>query len=88
MKLITVVLIAALPSLAVADWMAEPGDKAQVKASKAVQAFRERVPRTEPYFKDAYGYAILPSITRVGFGFGGASWANSRSRALNSPTSR
>jgi lipid-binding SYLF domain-containing protein len=72
MKLIALACIAALPSLAVADWTANPSDKVQVKASAAVEAFRENVPRTEPFFDQAFGYAIYPSITRIGFGFGGA----------------
>ena len=72
MKLIAVVFLATLPSLAAADWAADPTDKVQVKASAAVEAFRENVPRTEPYFDEAYAYAVYPSITRVGFGFGGA----------------
>lgn len=55
-----------------ADWSANPDDKVQVKAEQAIAAFRERVPRTEMYFDQAYGFAVFPSITRVGFGFGGA----------------
>ena len=55
-----------------ADWSADPGDKVQVKAEQAIAAFRERVPRTEMYFEQAYGFAVFPSITRAGFGFGGA----------------
>ena len=57
---------------ALAEWAADPDDKRQVKAEKAIEKFRERIPRTERYFDEAYGYAILPSVTRVGFGFGGA----------------
>ena len=72
MKLIAIVLISALPSVSVADWSADPSDKVQVRASAAVAAFRDSVPRTEPFFEKAYAYAIYPSITRVGFGFGGA----------------
>ena len=72
MKLIVLVCLAVLPSLAVADWAADPADKVQVKANAAVENFRERVPRTAPFFEQAYGYAIYPSITRIGFGFGGA----------------
>ena len=72
MKLIAIVLIAALPTVAVAEWTADPSDKVQVRASTAVAAFRDSVPRTEPFFEKAYGYAIYPSITRIGFGFGGA----------------
>lgn len=57
---------------AMAEWAADPNDKRQVKAAKSIADFRERIPRTERYFDEAYGYAILPSVTRVGFGFGGA----------------
>lgn len=55
-----------------ADWVADSSDNVQVKAEKAINAFRERVPRTEMYFEKAYGYAIFPSVTRIGVGFGGA----------------
>ena len=72
MRLIALACIVAIPSLAVADWTADPSDKVQVKASATVTAFRDSVPRTEPFFEQAYGYAIFPSITRLGFGFGGA----------------
>lgn len=63
-------LLVTLP--AQADWAADSGDKVQVKAEAAIAAFRERVPRTEMYFERAYGYAIFPSVTRAGLGFGGA----------------
>ena len=55
-----------------ATWEADTTDKTQTKAADAIANFRENVPRTEQYFEQAYGYAILPSVTRVGFGFGGA----------------
>ena len=55
-----------------AAWEADGADKKQMKAAAAIIKFRERIPRTEQYFEQAYGYAILPSVTRVGFGFGGA----------------
>jgi lipid-binding SYLF domain-containing protein len=55
-----------------ATWEADGADKSQVKAAQAISNFRENVPRTEQYFEQAYGYAILPSVTRIGFGFGGA----------------
>ncbi len=55
-----------------AAWEADSADKLQVNAARAIADFRERIPRTEQYFEQAYGYAILPSVTRVGLGFGGA----------------
>ena len=72
MKLIALICLVTLPSLAVADWSADPADKVQVNASATVAVFRNKVPRAETFFEQAYGYAIYPSITRVGFGFGGA----------------
>jgi lipid-binding SYLF domain-containing protein len=59
-------------SPAAADWVVDTSDKHQVKAARAVEKIRASVPRTEAYFDQAYAYAILPSVTRVGFGFGGA----------------
>ena len=55
-----------------ADWVADPDDKRQAAAAAAIDNIKERVPKSLPYFEDAYGYAILPAITRIGLGFGGA----------------
>ena len=55
-----------------AEWDPEAGDKLQMKAARAIAGFREKHPRTEKYFEQAFGYAILPSVTRAGVGFGGA----------------
>lgn len=68
--LIICCLVVSLP--AEGEWVADSGDKVEVKAEKAIAAFRERVARTEVYFEEAYAYAIFPSVTRVGFGFGAA----------------
>jgi len=38
----------------------------------AIQKFKTRKPELSAYFDQAYGYAILPGITRVAVGFGGA----------------
>jgi len=57
---------------ACATWEANPDDKKQVKAAKAIAAFQERIPATEKYFEAAYAFAILPSVTRLAVGFGGA----------------
>jgi lipid-binding SYLF domain-containing protein len=75
MKSLSTILIITCLSVSLtaqADWTADSGDKVQVKAEQAIAAFRERVPRTAMYFEQAYGFAIFPSVTRVGFGFGGA----------------
>ena len=55
-----------------AAWEADDGDKLQVKAAQAIARIRENLPRTEQYFEQAYGFAIFPSVTRIGVGFGGA----------------
>ena len=65
-------LLALCTTSVLADWQADPGDKVQVNAAAAVQKFRDTVPRTERFFDEAYGYAVFPSVTRFGFGFGGA----------------
>ena len=65
-------LLALCTPCALADWQADPADRVQVNAATAVQKFRESVPRTERFFSEAYGYAVFPSVTRFGFGFGGA----------------
>ena len=55
-----------------AAWEADPNDKRQVRAADAIAQIRERIPRSERFFEDAYAFAILPSITRIALGFGGA----------------
>ena len=65
-----VVLLVVQP--ASAAWEADTAVKLEVKAASAIANLREKIPRTEQYFEQAYGFAILPSVTRVGFGFGGA----------------
>jgi len=61
-----------IASPAAGDWEANPDNKQQVKAATAIDKIRSSIPRTEQYFEEAYAYAILPSVTRVGIGFGGA----------------
>lgn len=74
MRFLTMIFICCLApgSVAFADWEANPADKVEVAAASVIEAFQQRMPRTEPFFDQAYGYAIYPSVTRVGFGFGGA----------------
>ena len=62
----------AFSPVAMADWQADPDDKKQVKAEAAIARVKENVPRSAMYFEDAYGFAVLYSITRVAVGFGGA----------------
>ena len=55
-----------------AEWQADESDKKQVKAAKALAKFRDEMPQIDSYFEQAHGYAIIPGITRVAIGFGGA----------------
>jgi lipid-binding SYLF domain-containing protein len=55
-----------------AEWVADPGNKKQVASANAIAQIKERIPRSQPFFEDAYGMAVFPSVTRLGFGFGGA----------------
>ena len=59
-------------SPAMADWQADPDDKLQVRAAKAIDKVRSKIERSAPYFEDAYAMAVWPGITRVALGFGGA----------------
>jgi len=53
-----------------AGWRDDPAGKRERKAASAVARFEERMPRLQKYFAAAHGYAILPTVTRVGAGFG------------------
>ena len=70
--IIAIVASLVFSPLAMADWQADPDDKKQVKAEAAIARVKEKVPRSAMYFDDAYGFAVLYSITRVAVGFGGA----------------
>jgi lipid-binding SYLF domain-containing protein len=59
-------------SLTLADWQADSDDKKQRQAESAIARFKEKIPRTALYFEKAYGFVILPAVTRVAIGFGGA----------------
>ena len=61
----------ASPS-AIAQWQPDPDDKKQVASQKAIDRIKEKAPRSADYFADAYGFAVLSSVTRVAVGFGGA----------------
>jgi lipid-binding SYLF domain-containing protein len=59
-------------TVALADWQPDPDDKHQVRAAAAIERFTESRPGIEAYFEQAHGFAVLPSVTRAGLGFGGA----------------
>jgi len=61
-----------LNTSAVADWQADSSDKKQAKAAVALAKFKDKHPEMESYFDQAHGYAIIPGVTRVAIGFGGA----------------
>lgn len=65
-------LVAALSPSAIADWQAESGDRLQERAAESIEKMKARVPRSHPYFEDAYAIAVWPGITRFAVGFGGA----------------
>jgi lipid-binding SYLF domain-containing protein len=65
-------VFAAFAVSANAQWQPDTDDKRQVKAQRGVERIQENLPATESYFEQAYGYAIIPSITRIAIGFGGA----------------
>lgn len=73
MRVITIifVLLACMGS-ASGEWQADPANKKQVASANAIEQIKERIPRSQPFFEDAYGMAVYPSVTRLGFGFGGA----------------
>ncbi len=66
------ILAVCLSSPSFADWQPDTSDSKQRSASAAIAKFRVKKPELNSYFDQAYGYAILPGITRVAVGFGGA----------------
>lgn len=58
--------------IAFADWQAEEGDRLQERAADAIARMKAEVPRSHPYFEDAYAIAVWPGIVRLAAGFGAA----------------
>lgn len=71
-RLLVTALAAFACNATAAQWEPDPGNREQLRAAAAIEKFRSDVPGTAAYFDEAWGYAVLPSVTRIGFGFGGA----------------
>lgn len=71
-KTVLTLVILLAGAAANAEWVADPTNKKQVASANAISQIKERIPRSMPFFEDAYGMAVYPSVTRVGFGFGAA----------------
>ena len=72
LRALVVFLIISMHPVATAQWQADSGDKLQTRAANAVDKIRTQVERSQPFFEDAYAYAVWPGIIRVAIGFGGA----------------
>jgi len=72
LRTLIAILVVAWQPVATAQWQADPDDKMQARAAKAIDKVKTKVERSHPYFEDAYAYAVWPGITRVAMGFGGA----------------
>jgi lipid-binding SYLF domain-containing protein len=58
--LVMMILVSDAPNLAQAD-----------SYSKAIEVFKSS-PAVQPFFEDAYGYAVFPTVGKGGLGIGGA----------------
>ncbi len=72
MRVLVLMLSLAAVAAVHAEWQADPANEKQVASADAIAAIRERLPRSQPFFDEAYGMVVYPSVTRLGFGFGGA----------------
>lgn len=71
-RLLLPIVLMMLASTAGAEWQADPDNSRQVASANAIGEIKARIPRSQPFFDDAWGMAVYPSVTRLGFGFGGA----------------
>jgi lipid-binding SYLF domain-containing protein len=69
---IVAAMLACTGTAALADWQPDQDDKQQVAVQQAIEQVKKKAPGSSAYFDEAYGYAVLPSITRFAVGFGGA----------------
>lgn len=71
-EIVTLFICLSGSSIASATWQANQSDEAQVAAEAAISRIQDKIPRSTSFFEEAYGFAILPSVTRAAVGFGGA----------------
>jgi lipid-binding SYLF domain-containing protein len=65
-------MLAFLHSAHAAGWDPENETKALEAAQETVAVFKSTDPGLEKYFKQAYGYAVFPTVGKGGFWFAGA----------------
>ena len=53
------VLLLVCAGLAQGEWQADPANKKQVASANAITQVKERIPRSQPFFDDAYGMAAV-----------------------------
>jgi len=72
--IVAVLTVAAtsLATRALAGWDPEAEKKDLAAAQEAIADFKATVPGLDIYFKEAYGYAVFPSIGKGGLVFGGS----------------
>ena len=71
-RLLILISLLSVHGVASAEWTPDPGNSKEVASANAIAAIRERIPRSESFFDEAYALAVFPSVTRVGVGIGGA----------------
>jgi lipid-binding SYLF domain-containing protein len=67
--LLIVFAFAAPPGYA--DWQPDPQNSRQLAARATVDAMLEAKPDLQPWFEQAWGYAVFPRVWRVGAMWGG-----------------
>ncbi|MEN8129746.1 MAG: lipid-binding SYLF domain-containing protein [Pseudomonadota bacterium] len=53
-------------------WQADSSDPMQLRVSETIEKFLEKTPQLRPFFEQAYGLAVFPSVIRAGLVWGGA----------------
>lgn len=72
MRLFAILSLLVAAGAADAAWKPDPENAIEAASGEAIADIRERIERSRSFFDDAYGMAVYPSVTRIGFGFGGA----------------
>ena len=77
MKVITLVTVIFVASLLISGCTTEPQSRESqavlsIDVSEAVAVFKEKDPSIDKFFKQSYGYAVLPKIFKGAFLIGGA----------------
>ncbi len=71
-RMLSILILLGLTTAVHAGWDPAERRELQREASQAVAAFKRKDPSLKRFFRNAYGWAVFPTVGKAGFWLGGA----------------